>query len=196
MVSLAILETIDPSLGSLIEETKTLQNTALWFPDVPESHLHLNETYLAGPATHPSEFQPLCYILFSGFGTTKPPYLTKISVLSQADSIMMIDFHYNNGDIRRLGCQYHETSRYDTADFLIDSVHGEFIKSVEADLYFKRWEGASKQGRLRSFKVLGPACFKQTYALITNLVFCRFLPTGDDMSISDIRKTHQSYLIR
>lgn len=66
MVSLAIAETSYSCLESQADEVEPLRDSALWFPEIPESHLHLNETCFTGIDTPTSEFRPLCYTLFGG----------------------------------------------------------------------------------------------------------------------------------
>lgn len=68
---------------------------------------------------------------------------------------MVIEFHYDTGNIRRLDRQRHQLSAYETSDFLINGAQGEVIKTIEVDLDHEDVESSWKHGRLRSFKVSG-----------------------------------------
>jgi hypothetical protein len=188
MVSLAIAETYscpkDP-----VDEADLLRNNALWFPEIPERYLHLNETCFTGIDTPASEFQPLCYILFGGSGVANFQFLTKISVLSQGSCIMVIDFHYDTSNIRRLGCQYHQLSAYNTSDFLINGAQGEVIETIEVDLDIspdddENMQSFWKHGRLRSFRVSG--C---SHGILLKLRSRRSLPIEDDRNICEASRT-------
>lgn len=201
MVSLAIAETSYSCLEGPADKAESLRDSALWFPEIPESHLHLNETCFTGIDTPASEFRPLCYVLFGGSSVTNLQPLTKISVLSRGSCIIVIDFHYDTGSIRRLGRQRHQLSAYETSDFLIDSVQGEVIKTIEVDLDHEDVESSWKHGRLRSFKVSGcspgPSCIKSSdHTLIPypELGSRRSLPIEDDRSICEASRTRQSSL--
>lgn len=85
----------------LLHESKSLRNNALWFPDIPERHLQLNETYFAGIYNPASDFEPLFYTIFRD--ATHPRHLMKISVFWEGCDIAAIDFHYSLGDSSRLG---------------------------------------------------------------------------------------------
>jgi hypothetical protein len=156
MVSLAIAETFCPYVEGPVDEAELLRGSALWFPGIPEGHLHLNETCFTGIDTPASEFRPLCYTLFGGVANLQP--LTKVSILSRGDQIMVIDFHYDTGNIRRLVRQRHQLSAYETECFLIDGAEGEVIETIEVDLETpladrEDVESFWKHGRLRTFKV-------------------------------------------
>lgn len=88
-----------------------------------------------------------------GSKVTNIQLLTKISVLSLGEYFMVIDFHYDTGNIRRLGCQNHQLSAYKTSEFSVDSAQGEFIKTVETDIDSENIKSFWRRGRLRSFKV-------------------------------------------
>ena len=153
MVSLAVGETSYPCLEGLADAAESLRNSALWFPEIPDKPLHLNESSFTGADTPVSKFRPLCYTLFGGSGITSFQALTEISVLFESTSLMMIDFHYDTGEIRRLGrqCTCNPLSVWEqTSAFHVDGAHGEVIKTIEVDLiHGPKW----KMGRLRSFKV-------------------------------------------
>ena len=158
MVSLAITETLSPCLESPADEAKPLRDSALWFPEIPGNHLYLNETCFTGTHTPTSEFRPLRLTLFGGSGGSDLQHLTKISVLCRGCSVTVIDFHYDNGSIRRLGRQRLRLSAYDASSFLVDGAHGEVIETIETDLDTsladqKDVKSFWKYGRLRSFRV-------------------------------------------
>lgn len=61
MVSFAIAEEVSSlPLNNQLYGTTSLRDNALWFPDIPESHLQLNETYFTNSDTAISGFRPLC----------------------------------------------------------------------------------------------------------------------------------------
>ena len=158
MVSLAIAETSYPCPDGPADEVESLRDTALWFPEIPGSHLQLNETGFTGMNIPASEFRPLCYTLFGGSSITNLQSLTKISVLCRGSSVRVIDFHYDTGNIRRLGRRRLRISAYDSSYFLINGAKGEIIETIEVDLdtHLEDHENAKsfwKHGRMRSFKV-------------------------------------------
>jgi hypothetical protein len=159
LVSLAIADSSYPSLGSVTgDETKSVRDTALWFPDVPGSHLHFNERCFTGIDTPVSQFQPLYYILFAGSGINHEQRLTKISALFQERLVMMIDFHFDIGDVRRLGHQHQDLSEYQVCDFSIDGANEEVPETIEVDIDLSLVGSEHvvcfwKYGRLRSFMV-------------------------------------------
>ena len=208
MVGLAIAETSYPCLDSPADEAKSLRDSALWFPGIPGSNLHLNETCFTGVDTPASEFRPLCYTLFGGSGVTDFKSLTKVSVLSQGSFVMVIDFHYDTGNTRRLGHQRHQLSAYDTSYFLIDGAQEEVIESIEVDLDtsladHEYVENFWKHGRLRSFKVSGhflrPIYIESSdHTLISDpeLGSHRSLPIEDDRNVCEASRTRQSSFTR
>lgn len=160
MVSLAIA-TSHPYVDGLVDEAESIRDRAIWFPEIPESHLLLNETFFTGINTSGSEFQPLSYILFGGSSVTNIQHLTKISML-YTHGVEAIDFHYDTSNIRRLGRQRYQLSEYDTSYFLIDGVGGEIVDSIEVDLntsyagpLYKYKKSIVKHGILQSIKVSG-----------------------------------------
>src|SRR5436190_1104243 len=135
MVSLAIAETSYPHVKNLAGEAESLRDRALWFPEIPASHLQLNEACFTGIDFPASEFQPIFYVLFGDSGVINFQSLAKISVFFQHNCLMAIDFHYNTGNIQRLGCRSQQLSAYEILYFLIDGAQGEAIRMVEVDLY-------------------------------------------------------------
>jgi hypothetical protein len=187
MVSLAIAETFEGAAN----KAESLRDSALWYPDIPETRLHLNETCFPGINTsNSSEFRPFCYTLFGGATILEP--LTKISVLCSGDYIWAIDFHYDTGNIQRLGHQPYKLSSCDTLYFLIDGAGGEIIETIEVDLKtsLAHPEGV---GKLRSFQVSDclprPNCTCLIQAIIPLYLACsklrlrRSLPIEDDRNI-------------
>lgn len=163
MVSLAIAETSYSHLKDRADEpeslrAKSLRDSALWFPQIPASHLQLNETCFTGLDFPTFEFQPIFYILFGSSGVTNFQSLRKISVFFQHDCLMAIDFHYDTGNIQRLGSRSQQLSAYEILYFLIDSAQGEAIQTIEVDLCPcisnpENTASSWKHERLRSFKV-------------------------------------------
>jgi hypothetical protein len=73
---------------------------------------------------------------------------------------MAIEFHYETGNIQRLGCQHPQISVYGTSDFLISGARGEVIERIEVDLDIssddhENMQSFWKHGRFRSFRVSG-----------------------------------------
>jgi hypothetical protein len=204
MVSLAIAETSYSCLDGPADKADSLRDSALWFPKIPESHLHLNETYFTGINAPAFEFRPLCYTLFGGSGVTNQS-LTKISVLCRGSSVMAIDFHYDTSNIRRLGRQRLRPSAYNTSCFLIDGAQGEVIKTIKVDLDTHLANHGDvrsflKHGRLRSFKVSAHFPFPgPRFIDLSGHTFIRprrYLPIEDDKNIFDLRSARQSSLTR
>ena len=91
---------------------------------------------------------------------------------------MVIDFHYDTGNIRRLGCRRLQLPMYDTSCFFIDGAQGEAIETIEVDLDTRLIDkGNTKSfldhGRLRSFKV---SSHKQDLDLLLQAVVGLYLP--------------------
>jgi hypothetical protein len=100
MVDIAITETLSPPLNGQPNKFVSLRDSALWFPNIPESHLQVNENYFKGPNPAASGFQPLCCISRE---LTNLGSLSKITVLSTSSDVLVIDCHYDTGNIQRLG---------------------------------------------------------------------------------------------
>ena len=130
----------------------------MWFPDIPEHQLQLNDASFTGKKAPSPEYQPLSYVLFQGTGRIHPYSLTKVSTLARGDGITAVDFHCEDGSIKRLGCQLFGRVACTTTSFSIDNKSREMIESVEADLDYSR-AGHEKgknfydYSKLRSFKV-------------------------------------------
>ena len=200
MVSLALAEESHPCLEDPTDEARSLRDNALWFPEIPETYLHLNEAYFTGIDGPVSEFRPLCYVLFGGSNGAHPQSLKEISVLLQQDCIHAIDFHYDTGRTRRLGCLRHPNSSvYETSTFLIDGAQGEIIEMIEVDHEDVRSSG--NYGRPRSFKVSGyfsgsSSIDLSDYTLIPypELGFRRYSRIEDDSIISELSSIRRSRL--
>ncbi|KAL9100090.1 MAG: hypothetical protein Q9163_004498 [Psora crenata] len=159
MVSLAIVETTYPRLPVSADEAESLRETALWFPEIPERHLYLNETSFTGIKTPLSEFRPLCYILLGAPGVNDLQNLTKVSVVFQHYCIIAIEFHYDTGNIKRLGPRRQQPNADETSSMLINGAQGECIKMIEVGLDPDTEDGEDvpsfwKHGRLESFKII------------------------------------------
>jgi hypothetical protein len=103
MVSFAIAEEVSSlPLNNQLYGTTSLRDNALWFPDIPESHLQLNETYFTNSDTAISGFRPLC----CEFGhVTNPGSLSEVKLYqtNYEAKVLAIDCHYDTGDVQRLG---------------------------------------------------------------------------------------------
>ena len=158
MVSLSVADTQPFSFRSLLRESKFLHDNALWYPEIPGDHLHLNEASLITSSFDVTGFQPICSVVFGGLNDATVRNLVKISVSFRGYHIMVIEFHYDNGDVQKLG---RTTVRYfakDTLEFPINGAQGEAVKAVEVDRdspHIKRaaFSCGWKFARLRSIKV-------------------------------------------
>src|SRR3981081_609860 len=100
MVSFAIAETSSLPLNSQPNDVISLRDNALWFPDIPESHLQLNETYFQSRDKAVSGFRPLFCYFRDG---TNPGSLSKVVATADYQKTVTIEFHYGTRDIQRLG---------------------------------------------------------------------------------------------
>lgn len=147
MVSLAVAEkyTRGPPV-----KAESFRDNALWFPDIPENHLQLNEAYFTGINDPASGFEPLFYALFRDMCNPRP--LTKVIVLWEGCYIATIDFHYATGDIVRLGRPRDDYRDYEII-FDIDGAAGEVIKSMKIGRAEHEDALYGKPGRLISLQV-------------------------------------------
>jgi hypothetical protein len=85
-------------------------NNALWYPDIPERSLQLNEIYFKSRTTVESGFQPLCISMDRG----SPSKLTLITEF-ETSKTRAIRCLYDTGRIQRLGSytpEYHLKHEY------------------------------------------------------------------------------------
>lgn len=136
--------------------SKSLRDIALWYPNIPEPGLCLNDDYFTGE--DPSVgYRPLCWNLFGGPGGIYLRSLTDIFVTCLG-SLCGIEFRYNTDEVpaewRKLG-RYKSSEYEQVMRFPIDGPGGEIIEAVEVDLkyaYGEQVHSVYKQGKLRSFK--------------------------------------------
>ncbi|KAI9872225.1 MAG: hypothetical protein M1830_001895 [Pleopsidium flavum] len=157
MVSLGVAEKLSSHIEMSMMQSKSLRDTALWYPNIPEPGLCLNDDYFTGEDPSAVGYRPLCWKLFGGPGGIYLQSLTDISV-TRLGSLCGIEFHYNTDEVpaewrklgRRKSTEYEQVMR-----FPIDGPGGEIIETVEVNLeyaYGERVHSFYKQGKLRSFK--------------------------------------------
>ena len=156
MVSLAVAECVPAEKA--IEESKSLRDSALWYPEIPPINLHLNDDYFTARGSSTTRFQPLCWTMFGGSGGIYLRHLTGISVTCRGP-LRGIEFHYNIEnvpvDCRKLG--RYKSSEYDKVmRFPIDGPGGEVIHAIK--VYLRYYVGEKmfwfyKQRVLESFKI-------------------------------------------
>jgi hypothetical protein len=102
MVSFAIAETSSSlPLNNQLNNVISLRDDALWFPDIPESNLQLNETYFHSQDKAVSGFRPLCYCLRA---STSPGSLLKVVAIADSQkAVVRIEFDYATIDRQILG---------------------------------------------------------------------------------------------
>lgn len=137
--------------------SKSLRDTALWYPNIPEPGLCLNDDYFTGEDPSTVGYRPLCWNLFGGPGGIHLRSLTDIFVTCLG-SLRGIEFGYNTDEVpaerRKLG-RYKSSGYEQIIRFPIDGPGGEIIEAVEVDLkyaYGEHVHSVYKQGKLRSFK--------------------------------------------
>jgi hypothetical protein len=111
---------------------KSFRDDALWFPDIPENHLLMNESSFAfaGKIKPSSKFKPLCYAVFRY--STNHRSLTKISLHWLSGFIGKIAFHYSIGDVIEMGLVNDVCYKYDrVSSFDIDGAGGETIEDIK-----------------------------------------------------------------
>lgn len=115
-----------------------LVNNLIWFPEVPEPNLCLNETSSFNPVPErPSDvegFRIMCCSMFGGPGGAYLRFLTGFSVIFDFQCIASVEFFYTSESIphshRRLGRRRHK-ARFHRFTFDIDGPRGEFIDRVD-----------------------------------------------------------------
>ncbi|KAK0104410.1 hypothetical protein ONS95_004704 [Cadophora gregata] len=80
MVSLAVAESVSRTAEKTIEESKSLRDSAFWYPKIPGIGFHLNDNCFAARDSSTAGYQPLCWTTFGGPGGIYLRYLTGISV--------------------------------------------------------------------------------------------------------------------
>jgi hypothetical protein len=139
MVELAIKETLSPPLNGQPNKIVSLRDSALWFPNIPDSYLQVEKTYFEGFDPAASGFQPLCCIFRK---VTNAGSLSKISVISKSSGVLVIDCHYDTGNIQRLGPpdQSSPGENKDTLVYLIKRKAGEDVEKIS---FLKQRESTS-----------------------------------------------------
>ncbi|KAH9216177.1 hypothetical protein DL95DRAFT_498506 [Leptodontidium sp. 2 PMI_412] len=157
MVSLAVAECVPPTIEKAIEESKSLRDSAFWYPEIPGTGLYLNDNCFVARDSSTARYQPLCWTMFGGPGGIYLRYLTGISVTC-IGTLRGIEFHYNTEDVpiecRKLG-RYRSSEYAQVIHFSIDGPGGEVIDAVE--VYLRYYDGEDvfwfyKHGALESFK--------------------------------------------
>ena len=202
MVSLGVAEKFSPGIEMSIQ-TKTLRDSALWYPDIPESGLCLNDDSFTGEDPSAIGYRPLCLALFGGPGGIYLRSLTEISV-TRLGPLCSIDFHYNTDKVPAEWCKLgrHKCTEYEQVmRFAIDGPGGEIIDTVEVDLkhaYGEHVYSFSKQGKLRSFKasqVISKRVFHFTRMLPANVFeHCRYLQIAGGLSTFNPHRIRQMSL--
>ncbi|CAI0646924.1 unnamed protein product [Colletotrichum noveboracense] len=115
------------------QDGNRLRNSGMWYPDVPEQTLCLNEASFPPKEHYLSGYKPLFWTSFGGPGGIYLRNLTRLSVIWGGGGIRRIDFAYDipvPSEHRTFGCQ--APGEWTKAiDFAIDGAGGEFINAVE-----------------------------------------------------------------
>jgi hypothetical protein len=131
MLSVAIPETRPPRLPGQPIKTISLRDNALWYPDIPKSHLHLNEAFLKEQKNALYGFRPLCCMLGDATDTTS---LSKIVVVQDGNRTpphpVAISCYYHTGDVQ--GLAHHNRYIYcpRTSSHLVQRVAGEVTDTI------------------------------------------------------------------
>ena len=121
MVSLAIAETSSPMLNNQPNETISLRDSALWFPNIPETDLQLSVTDVRGFDNASSGFRPLCCL----FGdVANPAVLSKVLVALSDNRVVDIHCHYDTKGIRRLSSVSYRASATEDIGYLVKRAAG------------------------------------------------------------------------
>src|ERR1700726_3765027 len=97
MVSLGVAEKFSTPNEISMEQSKSLRDTALWYPNIPNPCLCLNDNYFTGEDPSVAGYRPLCWTLFGGPGGIYLRFLTEISVI-RLGSLCSIEFPYNTDE--------------------------------------------------------------------------------------------------
>lgn len=128
MVSIGIEQNLLPTFNKRQPNEPTLlRDSALWFPDIPKSHLQLNEAHFKSPNNVASGFRPLCCV----FGdAANPGSLSKVFVTSDIDSVRIIDCHYDTGDVQTLGPADYNSDKSQIANYLVEHTAGKSSDTI------------------------------------------------------------------
>ncbi|KAF3799740.1 hypothetical protein GCG54_00000986 [Colletotrichum gloeosporioides] len=117
IVSLSVYSQF-PSPNKMLHDGNRLRNSGMWYPDVPEQNLCLNEASFPPRENYLSGYKPLFWTSFGGSG---------------GSGIRRIDFTYDiavPSEHQTFGCQASgEWTK--VTDFAIDGAGGEFINAIE-----------------------------------------------------------------
>lgn len=198
MVSLAVAESVPSEIPKSVASNLPLRITGLWYPQVPDCDVYLNEESFTGEDPVTAGYQPLFWIQFGG---PKGSYLRSLTEVS-VDSWSCIEFHYNIEGIpterRKLGRHIPSQSNLKLTRFSVDGPGGEVIDSIDVSLDSSTSEIAYrfyKHGMLKSFKVCE---ITWVYCFLTltvacgptaNLCFCAYV-LGLEITINHGRSMH------
>ncbi|KAI9677028.1 MAG: hypothetical protein M1817_006867 [Caeruleum heppii] len=163
IVSLGVLQATEPRDSHLGGGRRSLRETALWYPDIPPSHLELNESSFTGRKAPLNEYRPLSYVLFDQKHESRSS-LASLSVTYNNRTLVGIEFGQGgDGALReplKLGRhrefpdrKFPESPRF---DFSIDGAHGEKIEKIEvavAHLDEENVRSYWRYGKLEYFRV-------------------------------------------
>jgi len=159
MIGLGATERFVSDIALPLEQRGSLRDTALWYPNIPESNLHLNESSFIGENPLTAQYRPLFWVHFGGPGGIYLQHLIGISALDLG-LLCSIEFHYNKEKVstvsRRLG-RRKETEYSRVIRFSIDGPGGERIETVEVgfkSLHPEQQSSSYSYGKWMSFKVL------------------------------------------
>ncbi|KAI9680622.1 MAG: hypothetical protein M1817_004062 [Caeruleum heppii] len=160
MVTLGLPTDTKSRRSAHAEESLSVREAALWFPNIPPEHFDLNEENFIGRSAKLAEYTPLVHLNFGGNNGEQLRSLVRISVLCGDSTIYGIEFHYT-GDLKSqiLGHFCPEPmswSKEETFDFSIDGTGGEVIVGMDVDVEDEDEEKSSagwRYGALRSFQV-------------------------------------------
>src|SRR5882672_6741692 len=111
MVSLAVEEKLSSAIG--LSQSRSLRDTALWYPEIPGHSLYLNDYSSTRADSSAIEYQPLCWTLFGGPGGIYLQSLTGVSI-SCLGTLRYIEFSYNTDEIPT---QYHKLGRRKSTEY-------------------------------------------------------------------------------
>lgn len=134
-----------------------LRKSGMWYPDVPEQKLCLNEASFPPREHYLSGYKPLFWTSFGGPGGIYLRNLTNLSVIWGGGGIRRIDFAFDipvPSEHKTLGCQ--APGEWTKAiDFAIDGAGGEFINAVEVFQHYpdEGYPWLVEEGTVVAFKV-------------------------------------------
>ena len=108
---------------------RRVRRSALWYPDIPDESLDVNEASFTGPSPSALNYRPMIWINLGGVKGDRLRHVTGILIQGGYSDINSLMITFDNGTETKLG-ERATGDRPDQPFFTIDGARGERIESV------------------------------------------------------------------